>query len=117
MIAFLDGVSLLEEYLFKVTFYSGLNLNAISGVYPPNEIASLRDLLPLRIYCADWRCFLLCVSGKSTQPQQHRNCTDTGTQPRKSVSSAATQHKTYFPDRIAILSTGLSYRADPAHQR
>src|SRR3974377_561016 len=97
MIVFLDGVSLLEENCFKITFYSGLNLNAISGVYPPNEIASLRDLLPLRIDCADWRCFLLSVSGKSTQPQQHRSYADTGTQPQKPVRSAATQQRNVLP--------------------
>jgi hypothetical protein len=64
VIAFLDRVALLEENLFKVALYSGLDLNATNGVDPADKIARLRDLLPLRIDSADWSRFLLSVSGK-----------------------------------------------------
>jgi hypothetical protein len=106
VIAFLDRVALLEENLFKVAFYSGLHLNATNGVDPADKIARLGDLLPLRIHSADWRCFLLCVSGQNAQPYQERNCANTGTQAEKPVSAAATQWRNMFPrSHYSILST------------
>ena len=42
MVAFRDFVALLEEDLFKVAFYSGLDLNPISGIHATDKIARLR---------------------------------------------------------------------------
>jgi hypothetical protein len=65
VIAFVDRVALLEEHLFKVTFHSGLDLNATNGVDAADKIARLRNLLPLGKDGSDWRRFVLSISGKN----------------------------------------------------
>src|SRR6516225_1485262 len=89
MVAFRDFVALLEEDLFKIAFYSGLDLDPINGLYATDKIARLLDLLALSKDGSDWRRFFLSPRGKNTQAHQNWNCATTCAQAEKPVSSAA----------------------------
>ena len=65
MVAFLDYIAFLEEDLFQVAFYSGLDLDPISGLHATDKIARLRNLLPLSKDGSYRSCFFLSISGKN----------------------------------------------------
>src|SRR6516162_7901656 len=110
MVAFLDCGTFLEESLFKVAFYSGLDLNPINGLHATDKIARFRDLLPLSKDGSDRRRFFLSPRGKNTQPQQNRNCASSYAQAGRGGIGAATQQRHRLPHlHYMILSASHRY--------